>query len=127
MSSAPDTEMLVMAPTLTSPEEEEAPTSVLTQPEEDTTKELDTSLDSQVSSEDTGSENLEDMETGNRESKVYENAKLMLMQTDEANAFQSIKVSGTLKLLPAKEKKNESPMGGCFPSCLVSVWGYLFD
>ncbi len=50
MSSAPDTEMLVMAPTLTSPEEEEAPMSVLTQPEEDTTKELDTSLDSQVSS-----------------------------------------------------------------------------
>ena len=120
--------MLVMAPSMTSPEEEEPPTSVLTQPEEDTTKEMDTSGGgSQISSEDTGSENLDDVETGNRESKVYENAKLMLMQTDEANAFQSIKVSGTLKLLPAKEKKEENPIGGCLPSCLVGIWGYLFD
>lgn len=61
---------------------------------------------------------------------MYENAKLMLMQTDEGNnlAMPSIKVSGTLKLVPPKERqKKKDPVGGCLPSCLVSIWGYLFD
>jgi hypothetical protein len=48
----------------------------------------------------------------------------MLMQTDEA--MPSIKVSGTLKLIAPREKK-EDPVGGCLPNCLVSVWGYFFD
>ena len=54
----------------------------------------------------------------------------MLMQTEEGNnlALPSYKVSGTLKLVPPKERKEKKdPIGGCLPSCLVSIWGYLFD
>ena len=136
MSSAP--EVVEIIPTMTSPEEDEPPLSVLTQADEETTKEMDTSGDNSqngsISSGETGSDVLEEIETSNRgmeEYKVYENAKLMLMQTEEANTLgaPSIKVSGTLKLIQPKSKENrkDEPVGGCLPNCLVSIWGYLFD
>ncbi len=137
MSSAP--EVVEMVPTMTSPEEDEPPLSALTQVDEETTKEMDTSGDDNsqngsISSTETGSEVLEEIDTSNRgmeEYKVYENAKLMLMQTDEASTLgaPSIKVSGTLKLIQPKSNENrkDDPVGGCLPNCLVSIWGYLFD
>ena len=141
-SSVPE---IHIAPTMTSPEEDEAPamtslsddplTSAHTQPDEETTKEIDSSQsqdgnESLDSNETEGSDILEEIEVGNRgmeDSKVYENAKLMLMQTDEGNTLQSIKVSGTIKLMPPSSKKEDSVRGGCLPNCLISIWGYLFD
>jgi hypothetical protein len=61
MTSAP--EEVVHEPTMASPEEDEPPTSVLTQPEDESTKELDTS----ATSEDTS---LEDVDSGNRGHEV---------------------------------------------------------
>ena len=134
---------MTSAPEMTSPEEEEAPISVLSQPdvdaEDDTTKELETSdQKSQDDSNDVSNvdddaddvslENVDVVNRGMEESKVYENAKLMLMQTDEAGSgMPSIKVSGTLKLVPPKQHQKDDQRGGCLPSCLISIWGYLFD
>jgi hypothetical protein len=57
-----------------------------------------------------------------------EERKKVLQHRLKAGAgFPSIKVSGTLKLVPPKDKHEKGPSGGCLPTCLVSIWGYLFD
>jgi len=72
----------------------------------------------------------------------YDNAKLKLLEAGEdggggndGNAKQGIKVSGTLKLTSRdplvdhrdKDRLHDHSSVGCFPSCVLTVWGTLFD
>jgi len=118
------------------PQEEDNNNNVADDLEDEGVEEQEGAEEEEGSSEsDEGIEDDALLETKNA-ALLYDNAKLKLLaEEDDGNAKQGIKVSGTLKLRSRdplvdysdRDRLQDQASVGCFPNCVLTVWGNLFD